>query len=145
MATSSFRTTATVTAASVEKAPKKLWVNIGVELPSGEFVSLPLGVALDDPFQKQNMLRGDSVPAKMQASLLEALTQLTKGLQPGEGLMLPKLQCQLRHAAEKKEASTDVDAMAAMWEALGLTPPTPAAEPKPQDATSALMSALLGK
>ena len=96
---------------SERRPPSLFWLNVGVTLEGagkdGEdlFVSLPMGIPLDD--MKMQEVRGNSpdwinlVQAKN--ALLEMLQSAAAGLQPGERVQIPQLSVELARKSEPSQ------------------------------------------
>lgn len=93
----------------------RYWANIGVELADGSFVSLPVGVALDD--LKVQPIRGKASPEfvqlrQRQQALLSRVQETLSNLKPGEAVINSKLSIEFRRVNDEVEvnsASSDVD------------------------------------
>lgn len=100
------RQQAQATAINNEKpqfTPSVLWVNVGYEYCdeiTGEivFVSLPMGIPLDSTKEVPTNSTNESYRKLQQAknAILYALKEKGETLNGGEGIIVPKLQVQLR-------------------------------------------------
>ena len=91
-----------------DRPPSLFWLNVGVVLPGAGkdgddlFVSLPMGIPLDD--MKPQEVRGNSpdwinlVQAKN--LLLEQIQQAAAGLAPGDRVQVPQLTVELTRKGE---------------------------------------------
>jgi hypothetical protein len=99
----------TAPTAETVREPSKFWLNVGYHAEGADekfqFVSLPLGIALDavEPFQ----VRGQNEEFKMfrfaQNDLLAEIRDAAAKLQPGESITL-NLEVQLRRVSEDATA-----------------------------------------
>lgn len=117
------------TANQTERKPSDFWLNIGIKIPgAGEggedlFVSLPVGLALDD--MKPQAVRGTNQEfiqlVQTKNALLEALQKNAAKLQPGERVDIPELKVELYRRNEPAQTG-DINSnplMRALLEQLG--------------------------
>lgn len=94
--------------AKEERKPSMIWLNIGVNIPGAAedgtdlFVSLPVGVPLDD--MKQVKVRGNNANfvALQQAKnkLLEELQAAGASMEPGQRQIVPQLSVEIARVSE---------------------------------------------
>lgn len=104
-------TTAAGTSAKAERPKTQFWLNVGIVLTGagkdGEdlFVSLPMGLALDD--MKAVNVRGQNADwvhlQQAKNSLLEATKKAGANLQPGERQLLPEFSVELARISENDQ------------------------------------------
>lgn len=109
------------TAGKSQRKPAEYWINVGIELPNGQFIKLPYNLPLDDMNKLE--LRGQNQEwlqeAQARNMLLDVLKHQASSLPQGESRVLGELKVQLfRRSAD---ASVDIDEnplMAALMQAL---------------------------
>jgi hypothetical protein len=99
-------------APATERKPSDFWLNIGVTIPGpdGEplFVSLPIGLALDD--MKPQAIRGSNQDwinlAQTKNTLLETLQQHAASMEPGERQTLDVLSVEIYRRKDTQTPAT---------------------------------------
>lgn len=88
-----------------EREVSHFWLNVGYVAPNGKFVSLPLGIPLDNlkpkdiPAPTENNLEFRQMLAAQNDLLKEILAACT--MEPGKDILIDGLECQLRRRQEK--------------------------------------------
>ena len=112
-------TPATKPAGKADRKPSQLWLNVGINLPSpdGEgtvFVSLPVGIALDD--LKKIEVRGNNAQwidlQQAKNQLLDAVQSAAAALNPGERKQIP-LACEIARVSTPNSAPVAEGGLAA--------------------------------
>ena len=120
-----------------EKSPAKYWLNIGVRLADGTFISLPVGIAIDSQQEKLDQLNAKK-PAgspkmqllrKHQEELIQALNSVAATVPSGTGAQFTEfpsgmqLGFEIRHVSDGEKTENVVPV------SLGLMAPKKAAKP----------------
>lgn len=83
--------------AKPQRKPAELWVNIGLELPNGQFIKLPYNLPLDDMSKLE--MRGQNQEwlqeAQARNMLLDVLKQQASSLEQGGSEIVGELKVQL--------------------------------------------------
>lgn len=102
--------------AGIAQQPRKtseFWLNVGI-MAGEEFISLPVGLPLDDmkPARANTNNAEWNQIAQAKNVLLEQLQQIAAHLEPGKEVTL-SLEVQLRRAAKNDEPAQDSNPLAA--------------------------------
>lgn len=103
------------------RKPAELWVNIGIELPNGQFIKLPYNLPLDDMNKLE--LRGQNQEwlqeAQARNMLLDVLKQQASSLEQGGSEVVAELKVQLfRRSADASVDEGENPLMQALMAAL---------------------------
>lgn len=109
------------TTGKANRKPAELWVNIGIELPGGQFIKLPYNLPLDDMNKLE--LRGQNQEwlqeAQARNMLLDVLKQQASSLPQGESQVIGELKVQLfRRSADASVDEGENPLMAALMQAF---------------------------
>lgn len=99
-----------------DRPQAKIWLNVGFqsvnqETGEPEFISLPMGIALDTMEPKRVGGSNEDYNRLMTAKnqLMEMLQKFADGFESGQEEIIPDLQVQIRRTAETDEANQTTD------------------------------------
>lgn len=91
------------TTQTVERQRAMLWLNVGMKRPDGRFVSVPVGIPID----QIKLPEGDETWKRDQRALVEAILAKGSTLAGGERVALPTLTVELYKVPSEEDSSSN--------------------------------------